>query len=168
MVCTHTKQCTHCLTLPLYAWDQGTPRKRNHPATPQLTPKLPTGVHEPNRPLAPESGKPALLELQLEAFLSSRSSTQIADMLFPLIKEDADRLERFMGANLMSSEAEKKEKLTALVVEWKPTGFSTASTTTMVQPVCECLKKLSAIFLTKIRRREAPVSLIRCSRRMSN
>jgi hypothetical protein len=75
-------------------------------------------------------------------------------MLFPLIKEDADRLERFMGANLMSSEAEKKEKLTALVVEWKPTGFSTASTTTMVQPVCECLKKLSAIVNTVLKENE--------------
>jgi hypothetical protein len=55
-----------------------------------------------------------------------------------------------MEANLSSAEAEKKEKLTALVVEWKPTGFSTASTIPMVQPVCVWLKKLSANFGTKI------------------
>jgi hypothetical protein len=55
-----------------------------------------------------------------------------------------------MEANLSSGEAEKKEKLTALVVEWKPTGFSTASTIAMVQPVCVGLKKLSANFETKI------------------
>jgi hypothetical protein len=102
---------------------------------------------------------PALVELQLKAFLSSRSSTQISDLLLPLIQEDASRLERFMEAiNLLSGEADKKAKLTALVVEWKPTGFSTASTTAMVQPVDGCLKKLSANFEQKIRRREAPAS----------
>jgi hypothetical protein len=52
--------------------------------------------------------------------------------------------------NLSSGEAEKKEKLTALVVEWTPTGVSTASTIAMVQPVCVGLKKLSANFGTKI------------------
>jgi hypothetical protein len=55
-----------------------------------------------------------------------------------------------MEANLSSGEAEKKEKLTALVVERKPTGFSTASTIAMVQPVCVGLKELSANFGTKI------------------
>jgi hypothetical protein len=44
-------------------------------------------------------------------------------LLLPLLQEDASRLERFMGANLLSGEADKKAKLTALVVEWKPTGF---------------------------------------------
>jgi hypothetical protein len=55
-----------------------------------------------------------------------------------------------MEANLSSGEAERKEKFTALVVEWKPTGFSTASTIAMVQPVCVGLKKLSANFGIKI------------------
>jgi hypothetical protein len=42
-----------------------------------------------------------------------------------------------MEAGLSSGEeAKKKKKLVVLVVEWKPTGFSTASTTAMVQPVC--------------------------------
>jgi hypothetical protein len=54
-----------------------------------------------------------------------------------------------MEADLSSGEGAKKKELTAMVVEWKPTGFSTASTTAMVQPVCGCLKKLSANFKTK-------------------
>ena len=99
-----------------------------------------------------------MVELQLKAFLSSRSSAQISDLLLPYILEDASRLERVMEANLSSAEADKKEKLTALVVEWKPTGFSTASTIPMVQPVCVKLKKLSANFEQKFRRREAPAS----------
>ena len=117
--------------------------------TPKSTPRLPSGVHEPNRPIAPTTGTPAPVELQLKAFLSSRSGSQIADSLLPLILEDADRLQRFMEANLESDEAAKKAKLSALVIEWKPTGFSTASTTAMVQPVCECLKKLSSNFGNK-------------------
>jgi hypothetical protein len=53
-----------------------------------------------------------LVELQFKAFLSSRSSIQISDLLLPLIQEDASRLERSMGANLLSGEAAKKERET--------------------------------------------------------
>jgi hypothetical protein len=95
--------------------------RRGHPATP-LTPKIPDGSSEPERPIQKQADE-SIKALHLEAYLSGGltaaqiSAVTLLLLFLPLIKEQEGHLKAYIKANQCADEAARMAELTELVLK---------------------------------------------------